>query len=66
MGFYRLVATPVNSGESNSSDYYSRDKIADLIYEGESVAHTELNSEEISTVTSEAHKLGVLVDCLGS
>ncbi len=34
--------------------------------EGESVAHTELNSEEISTVTSEARKLGVLVDCLGS
>ena len=29
--------------------------------EGESVTHTELNSDEISTVTSEAHKLGVPV-----
>jgi imidazolonepropionase-like amidohydrolase len=29
--------------------------------EGESVAHTELNFDEISTVTSEAHKLGVPV-----
>src|SRR5215218_3360487 len=29
--------------------------------EGESVTHTELNFDEISTVTSEAHKLGVPV-----
>ncbi len=29
--------------------------------EGESVTHTELNPDEISTITSEAHKLGVPV-----
>ena len=29
--------------------------------EGESVTHTELNFDEVSTVTREAHKLGVPV-----